>query len=227
MLLVVVLCEPRAHYWVIVSETDFEGPAIPRGVLLYYVAKSNRNKRARFDAGYGKRALAVAQVPEYRCWFGVYKRAALSLSRSRMQYGPGARYVRPMISIITLLYYCCQSIFTPKQVFTFPRKNHVISKREKNYDHAEKKTGERIFRDWITSAERDLSGKVYIQDRPIPRESRSSLTRIRYARDKQESFDACLREGRKRGYAILRWLYIARECAQPMTLAETISGLLR
>lgn len=34
--------------------------------MLRYTVRSNRNKRARFDAGYGKRALAAAQVLEYR-----------------------------------------------------------------------------------------------------------------------------------------------------------------
>lgn len=44
---------------------------------------------------------------------------------------------------------------------------------------------------FLNATERSLSGTVYIRDRPIPRE-RSSPTRIRRARDKQESFDACL-----------------------------------
>jgi len=55
--------------------------AIPRSGRVASLYRSNRNKRARFDAGYGKRALAAAQVPEYPAQIGVYKRL------SRMQYG--------------------------------------------------------------------------------------------------------------------------------------------
>jgi len=79
--------------------------------------------------------------------------------------------------------------------------------------------------DYFGHGTRSFRCGIYPRDRPIPRE-RSSSMRIRCARDKQESFDACLREGRKRGYAISGWLYVTGEYVYPTTLAELRSDLL-
>lgn len=192
-LLDAVLCEPRVHYWVTVNETDglwgsrdLQFPEA--GALLYYVAKSSRTKRTRFDAGYEKRALAVSlQVPECQCGFGEYKRATLSLfpSRSRMQYGPGELWLctPSVVSIITLLHYCCQSTCMPKAELMLSRKNGAVSKgeRKKNYDRddrerereKEKKWTCRRAWDWITWNVVERRSFRYIHDRPIPRERSS------------------------------------------------------
>lgn len=126
----------------------------------------------------------------------LYKRAALS--RSRMQYGPGAWCVRSVTSIITLLGTLLLPVDLRAEtgVHVSTEKPCHIEARKKIMITI-KKRGKGSFVEgeigllW-TRRNAILPVKYISQDRPIPRESRSSLTRIRCSRDKQESFDACL-----------------------------------
>ena len=212
--------------------------AIPQSwrVAILHIAKSNRNKRARFDAGYGKRALAIAQVSEY-CGLGVYtikEQLSLYLSLSLslalecnkvLGFGVHARWPPLLYCYVTLL---LLSVHAELEI----REKTVSYQREKNYNHEwqkekeKEKKGESFEKREIGllwMAKHGLSVIRYISG--IGRTHGKEFAAVNSPRiNRKVSIPACLRDRKKTRLRNFR-VVVHRE--RMMIIAELRSGLLR
>lgn len=213
-------------------------------MLLYHVAKSSRNKRARFDAGYGKRALTAVQVPEYRYRFDVYKRAALSLSLlpppllsdAIRSWGGAVCMPGDLLHYYIVILLLPVHLDAETRVHVSAEKSRCIETKKKNYgcERQEEKKGRNG--NLSKSARLDYFGRD--GTRPflirciseIGRSHGKGARRCGFAVsgiNRKVSMPACLparrKETRLRNFAV----DVHREQIQPMSLAEPRSGLLR